>query len=73
MENTSNFTEYHDGTKCFRSELLIAKSVVEKYVKSESTISIQEWIEHELRYNALPDNGISTRHTVCKFSNEAGV
>lgn len=65
--------EYYYGTKCFRSELEISRRVAEKYVRSKSDLPIQEWIEHELRYNAMPDKGISTKTTTFNFSNEAGV
>lgn len=70
---TEQMNEYYGGTKSFRSELEISRRVAEKYVRSQSDLPIQEWIEHELRYNALPDNGISTTHTTYNFSNEAGI
>jgi len=64
-----NLTNYWNGTQCFKTELNIAKAVVDKYIKSESTLPIQDWIGHELRFNALPDNGISTTKTTYEFSN----
>lgn len=62
--------EYYSKQKSFRSELNIAKLVAERYILEDSDKNILEWIEHELRYNALPDNGISTTHTVAKFAND---